>query len=198
MFRRVTLSVPALVLGAFIFAITSASVAQEGKDDKKKETPPPGEIGFYAENKVAKANGTFHRWKFGKAKFDAENLEESEVRIIVDVSSIDTGIEKRDDHLRNEDFFHVEKYPTAKLTFHSFKAMKDKPGEYAAKLDFDMHGVKKTYENFSFKVSGENPTKVEGKFTFNRMDFKIGEPKTDNPMSITEDIPVTFSVTLPN
>ena len=32
----------------------------------------------------------------------------------------------------------------------------------------------------------------------NRMDFKIGEPKTDNPMSITEDIPITFSAELPN
>ena len=33
----------------------------------------------------------------------------------VDVKSVDTGIEKRDEHLRSADFFNVEKNP--KMTF---------------------------------------------------------------------------------
>lgn len=192
MFKRAIFGVTALALTGLLFLSNPARLAEEAK----KETPPPGKIGFYAENSVAKANGTFKQWKIDKAEFDPANLEGSTVEITVDVASIDTGIAKRDDHLRNEDFFDVAKYPTAKLKFHGFKAS-EKAGEYTAKLDFDMHGVKKTYENFAFKVVGENPTKVEGKFTFNRMDFKVGAPKSINPMSITEDIPVTFSATLP-
>ena len=38
-----------------------------------------------------------------------------EVTLTVDPASIDTGIDKRDKHLRSEDFFHVEKYPA--ITF---------------------------------------------------------------------------------
>jgi len=35
----------------------------------------------------------------------------------IQVNSINTGINKRDDHLRQEEYFHVEKYPT--ITFRS-------------------------------------------------------------------------------
>lgn len=195
MVRRMFLVLAALVLGGWMVVPISAQEATEA--GKEKETPPPpGKIGFYAENSVAKANGTFHKWSFGQAKFDPDNLKDSMVTVVVDVSSIDTGIEKRDNHLRNEDFFHVEKFPTATLKIYEFKATK-KVDEYTAKIDFFMHGEQKTYDDFAFKVIGQDPIKVEGKFTFNRMDFKVGAPKSINPMSITEEIPITFSATLP-
>ncbi|MFP6584421.1 MAG: YceI family protein, partial [Candidatus Hydrogenedentota bacterium] len=91
---------------------------------------------------------------------------------------------------------NVEKYPAATLKIYEVK--KTKSGDtYTAKLDFDLHGVKKTFPKLEFKVVQKDPVKVEGVFTFNRMDFKIGKRKSLNPMSITEDIPITFSVTLP-
>jgi polyisoprenoid-binding protein YceI len=34
------------------------------------------------------------------------------VDVVIDVASIDMGIDKWDDHMKSEDFFHVEKYPT--------------------------------------------------------------------------------------
>lgn len=43
----------------------------------------------------------------------------SSVDITIDASSIDTGHDKRDDHLRNEDYFNVAKYPT--ITYESSK-----------------------------------------------------------------------------
>jgi polyisoprenoid-binding protein YceI len=55
----------------------------------------------------------------------------------VDVASIDTGITKRDDHLRNDDFFNVAKYP--KLTFIAEKFTAD-----TVTGQLTMHGVSKT------------------------------------------------------
>src|ERR1035437_2566958 len=49
--------------------------------------------------------------------FDEERPERSTVVAHIDASSIETGMEARDVHLRSADFFDAEKYP--ELTFHS-------------------------------------------------------------------------------
>lgn len=45
-----------------------------------------------------------------------KDLYEVKVDLTIDPSTIDTGIEKRDEHLKSEDFFHVEKYPSISFT----------------------------------------------------------------------------------
>ena len=50
---------------------------------------------------------------------DEQNLENSSVSVVIDVASIDTNDEKRDEHLRSADFFDVVNFP--KITFTSTK-----------------------------------------------------------------------------
>lgn len=50
-------------------------------------------------------------------RYDHPDLSTANVDIRVDVSSIETGNDKRDEHLRSEDFFHVSEYP--EMTFKS-------------------------------------------------------------------------------
>ncbi len=45
--------------------------------------------------------------------------EGSELFVLIQTDSIDTGHDKRDNHLRNEDFFNVTKFPT--MTYRSTK-----------------------------------------------------------------------------
>lgn len=191
MFKK-TILFSLLLLSLGTFGITPIADLAE----TKKEVPPPGSITFVAKNTIATARGTFKKWVISESTFNLGNLDNAVVKITVDVASIDTKIEKRDKHLRTAEFFEVEKYPTATLRMYEVKAAKG-DAAYTAKLDFDMHGVKKTYPKLEFRVVQKNPVKVEGKFTFNRMDFNVGTPKSLNPMSITEDIPITFSATLP-
>ncbi len=68
----------------------------------------------------------------GTVRIDEETYERSEVDVEIDAASIDTRDEKRDQHLRSEDFFHVEEHPT--LEFKSRKVEGDEqsfriPGE---------------------------------------------------------------------
>jgi polyisoprenoid-binding protein YceI len=46
-----------------------------------------------------------------------ENPQDSTVNITIQTASVDTSDDKRDGHLRGEDFLDVEKFPT--MTFHS-------------------------------------------------------------------------------
>jgi polyisoprenoid-binding protein YceI len=58
----------------------------------------------------------------------AKNPLESSVVAVIDVAGVNSGEPGRDDHLRNADFFEVDKYPTA--TFRSTKVEAAGPGEY--------------------------------------------------------------------
>ena len=53
----------------------------------------------------------------GSMTFDEANPANSSVEVTIDTASIDSGYEKRDEHLRGEDFFNVAEYPT--MTFKS-------------------------------------------------------------------------------
>ena len=58
----------------------------------------------------------------------------------IEAKSIDTGIAKRDDHLRSADFFDVEKFP--KVTFVS-KKIEGTPASFKVLGDLTIHGVTK-------------------------------------------------------
>jgi polyisoprenoid-binding protein YceI len=65
---------------------------------------------------VTNVKGHFASFK-GDAHIDEQNPANSKVDVTIDVASITTGNEGRDNHLRSPDFFDVAKFPTA--TFHS-------------------------------------------------------------------------------
>ncbi len=181
-----------VVLTALFFAVDAHT------DDRSATDGPPGSITFVAENLMATANGTFHDWRIVHAEVDSRRPESGVVEVEVDVASVDTGIERRDEHLRTADFFEIEKYPTATVRVHS--ATPDGEGErgprYLAKFDVRIRDVEKTLDG-SFELVSENPATVEGELMIDRIAFGIGEPRTWwNPASIGEQIPVRFSATL--
>jgi len=53
----------------------------------------------------------------GTLIFDPQNAAAASVEVAIDAGSVYTGLEKRDNHLKSEDFLHVEKYPS--ITFKS-------------------------------------------------------------------------------
>ena len=70
---------------------------------------------------VSKVRGRFAKFT-GALNFDDEDIARSVVEATIDASSIDTGVEQRDAHLRSADFFDVEKYP--ELRFRSTRIEK--------------------------------------------------------------------------
>ena len=64
----------------------------------------------------------------------------SSVTATIDPSTLDTGMTKRDEHLKSPDFFDVAKYPT--ITFVS-KKVSFKKNEIKIVGDFTLHGVTK-------------------------------------------------------
>lgn len=70
----------------------------------------------------------------------AEDPADSTVEIVVDLASIDTRDQGRDDHLRSPDFFDVENFPT--MTFRSTGISSISGDKFRLDGELDLHGVK--------------------------------------------------------
>ena len=60
---------------------------------------------------VSKTKGRFTDYK-GFVEMDPEGLKIKAIEAVINTASVTTMHEKRDGHIKNEDFFNVEKYPT--------------------------------------------------------------------------------------
>jgi polyisoprenoid-binding protein YceI len=100
--------------------------------------PAHSTIAFGIHHFVGVTNGKFTRFA-GTIDLEREHPERSSVEAKIQVGSIDTGINKRDDHLRSEEFFDVAKYPQITFKSRSVKPTGTQSGDVAG--DLTMHGV---------------------------------------------------------
>ena len=87
---------------------------------------------------ITKVRGIFE--KFDVTIVTAEEPKDSTIVATVDVSSVNTGVEARDNHLRTSDFFLVEEHPT--MTFTSTSIDGDlASGDFTVTGDLTLRGV---------------------------------------------------------
>ena len=146
---RLRIVVTAAALGA---ALASAAFANETyKFDQAHST-----IGFSVHQFLGTTHGKFAKFD-GKIDIDREHPANSSVTARIDVRSIDTGIVKRDNHLRSPEFFAVEKYPEMIFKSRSVKQTGPQAGDILG--DLTMHGVTKPITLHVKLLTSPNETK---------------------------------------
>jgi polyisoprenoid-binding protein YceI len=150
------------------------------------------EINFTASSRLLDAHGFFGKWDADVA-INPEALETSTVRLAIDAASINTRIERRDDHLRSADFFDVAKHPT--ITFVSKSITKTSPTAGTLTGDLTVRGVTKTIAipvTMVFYEGGRG--RFRGQFQINRRDFGIVYDSKVNPIADTVDVQFNMSL----
>jgi polyisoprenoid-binding protein YceI len=111
------LAVP--LVAAVIASLASNAIAavQTGWSTDSAHT----EINFSITHFFTPVTGTFEDYEID-LDYDAENPENSTVEARIRVASVNTGNEKRDNHLRTADWFEADKYPH--MTFKSSSVRK--------------------------------------------------------------------------
>ncbi|MCR2822533.1 YceI family protein [Lederbergia panacisoli] len=99
---------------------------------------------------VSKVKGSFNQFS-ADIQADPTDLTTASLNFTIDVASIDTRNEDRDNHLRSADFFEVETYPH--LTFTSTNIEKKGEDEYTVTGDVSLHGITKP-ESFTVTFEG--------------------------------------------
>jgi polyisoprenoid-binding protein YceI len=89
----------------------------------------------------------------GTVMLDDSDITNSSVNVTIDVNSVDTRVQRRDDDLRSEHFFDVAKYPT--MTFQSTKITKEGDDKFKMTGNLTIRGVTK-----EVTLDGTGPTKA--------------------------------------
>ena len=127
-------------------------------------------------NDVSYNYGRFNEFT-GKIMISVDAVTERTVEFEVKAASVDTGNEKRDQHLRSSDFFSAKQFPL--ITFKSTKVV-EKAGEedmLEVTGDLELHGVKKSITvdvEITGRATGKNGESLigfESIFTIKRSEF---------------------------
>jgi polyisoprenoid-binding protein YceI len=119
--------------------------------------PVHSEVSFTVRHMmVSKVRGRFDTFE-GTVVTGADPLS-STVTATVDLSSINTGQEQRDAHIRSADFFEVEKYPNMTFASTGVRANGD---DFLLDGDLTLKGVTKPV-TFSLEVNGVGPDAYGG------------------------------------
>ncbi|MET9845800.1 YceI family protein [Streptomyces ossamyceticus] len=103
--------------------------------------PPHTAIRFIAKHVgMAHVHGRFERFEGGLQV--AQDVTESRVHVRIDASSINTGNNTRDTHLRSADFLDVERYPHIDFTSHRFAYRGG--SKWTLQGTLTMHGVSRS------------------------------------------------------
>lgn len=99
-------------LGVLLGAVSVRSAANDAPE--WSFDPPHCSVLFFVKHILADIPGRFDSYS-GTVRFDPENLAGSRIDVTVDVASIDTGVPKRDEHLKSPDFFNAAAYPAMRF-----------------------------------------------------------------------------------
>lgn len=127
---------------AFALALSLSLVGTaQAKPETWKVDKSHTEVSFKVKHLViSKVRGEFKDFT-GTVVLDDANPKANKMIGEIQVASIDTGNQQRDDHLKSPDFFLVEKHPTIKFESTNFKKMGEGKWEVFGKLT--MRGVTK-------------------------------------------------------
>lgn len=164
--------------------------------------PAHTSIGFSVRHMViSNVEGTFRDYT-GQVNFDGKNLGKGSVDITIQMASINTGIEMRDNHLRSADFFDVQKYPT--MTFKSKKIIKKSEGNFVMIGDLTIKGI--THEvridcQFNGIITdpqGDTRAGFSGTTKINRQDYNVAwnNKLQDGSLIVGNDVTINLQIEL--
>ncbi len=150
-----------------------------------------GALNFNVGINGERVSGTFKKWD-ADIRFDPEQLGQSSIRVITDLSSVESGDKDRDSMLAGTDFFAISAHPRTAFTSTAITALG--PNRYRAEGSLKMKGMSKPMRlDFSLII---NDTKAiaSGSGTLDRRSYTIGEGQFVDTETISADVKVDFTL----
>lgn len=184
--KKLTFILSLLILPVSVFA-----------QDTWVEDPAHSKLGFTVTHLgIADVPGFFGDYDV-TINASEEDFSDAQVKLTVQTASIDTRVQKRNDHLKSPDFFNVEKYPT--MTFESTDIKEVADNKYELTGDLTLHGVTKpvtvtlvyrgTVKNKMTQGTPKAGIQITG--TIDRSEFDLGNgfppPMISNEVRIKAD-----------
>ena len=124
---------------------------------------------------VSETEGSFKIFD-GTIEHTKPDMSDAKINFTVDINSINTENENRDKHLKGDDFFNAEKYPTASFVGKSFKPLGD--NKYELTGDLTIRDITKSVK-FAVRFGGVatstrgDKAGFKATTTINRFDYNL-------------------------
>lgn len=178
----------AWLLVAGLLALVSAVDVARAEPVRYRLAPEHGMLAFKATSRLMDADGRFHRFE-GEVRADPKALDQARVSLVIEARSVDTGITRRDSHLRSADFFDVERFP--RILFAS-QRVAPVEGKVLVTGRLTLHGVSREVTvpvEIGFE---EKSLRARGEFTIRMSEYGINYRSFFNP--IRDEIRVIFDL----
>jgi polyisoprenoid-binding protein YceI len=162
-----------LLIPLILFAFTAVELKPVDADDA---------VTFTIKNFGIPTKGELKGLK-GVIKWDPQNISNSTFDVSVDVSTINTGIDMRDNDLKKETYFDAAKYPT--ITFKSSTVT-----QQVVTGNLTIKGVTKQVEIPYTVTKTDSGYLFEGSFSLSRKEFGIG----GGSMVLSDHVDVSLKV----
>jgi polyisoprenoid-binding protein YceI len=146
--------------------------------------------------------GANNTGRFGKfttdVTFAGDNLAASKIDVTVDIASLDTGDQERDDTLKGADLFDIKKFPQARFIATRFTTTGG--GRYDAQGKLTIRNVTRdlrmpiTFQSRS--EDGKNIGFMTGRAVIKRLEYGVGQGEWKSTEWVNDDVTVTFSLRL--
>ena len=168
-----------LIALLFIATITFAQV---------KHTVTKSSVTFKIKHLGVTVDGSFSGFK-GDIQFDAAHLDASSIEASVNASTVNTDNNSRDEDLKGDGYFDVEKYPKITLKSVSFK---HKGGSnYTGMFNLTIKDKTKQVEvPFTYSETGSTAS-FKGSFKIKRTDYGVG----GSSLIMSSDVVIAIDVT---
>ena len=156
-------------------------------------------VSFKIRHLFSKVDGMFNQFE-GTFEYVLGHPEQWRAEATIQAASIDTRVDKRDNHLRSADFFEVDTYPTITFKSTSITDVTDKTAKLHGLLV--LHGTEKPVElDLTILGEGKDPWgNMRSGFTattrVNRKDFSIIWNKTleTGDLLLGDDVDITLEI----
>lgn len=183
---------------AVFFCVFAAPAQAEETPDVTHWTvvPEKSHIRFAGKQMAAPFKGEFRTFD-ADIHFDAEKLEHSHVRVEIDIASVDTQNQERDDKIKGSDWFDVTGFPKAVFESSAFEKTGD--NAYRATGELTVRDVTApAVLDFTLNIAndGDGPQKavVEGTAELSRTAFDLGRGDWADTSIIADGVTVTVDL----
>jgi len=188
---------PRAFFSAALAALLAAAAAPlSSAAETYKIDPVHSAVAFTVRHFVAKVPGRFKDFN-GTITVDRNDLTKSTAEATIQVASIDTENQKRDDHLRSADFLEAAKFPTIKFKSKTWK--KTGADTYDVTGDLTIKGVTKevvlkvTSLGFGPGMQGAQLSGWEATTKIDKKDFNVKDPAMLDA-AVGDDVTITINV----
>ncbi len=186
---------PALVLAASLLLSRAGAADAPGVAHYLLD-PAKSSLEFTFLQAGAQNKGRFRNFQVS-FEFSPENLPASRLDVTVEINSLDTGDQERDDTLRSAELFAVSKYPQAHFT--AVQIARTATG-YDAIGKLTLRGVTRAaHVPFTFRTATENGAQagyMSGRTSLQRLDYGVGQGDWKATDQVGNEVGVAFALRL--